>query len=215
MKILIVAATTFELQPLLDFIEQNRAQLQHEYEIGITGIGMMHTAFAMEKFLQQTDADMAIQVGVAGAFNTNLALGDIVRVQSEVLGDLGVENRDEYLDIFETGLVAANEFPYQDGALENDFLEQIFDINLPQVKGLTVNTVSGSEATIAKRKAIYNADIETMEGAAFHYACIVHGIPFVQIRSISNYVEPRDKSKWKMKEAIVLLNEYLIKLVGQ
>ncbi len=215
MKILIVAATTFELQPLLDFIEQNKEQLQHEYEIGITGIGMMHTAFAMEKFLQQTDADMAIQVGVAGAFNTNLALGDIVRVQSEILGDLGVENRDEYLDIFETGLVVANEFPYQDGALENDFSEQIFGINLPQAKGLTVNTVSGSEATIAKRRAIYNADIETMEGAAFHYACIVHGIPFVQIRSISNYVEPRDKSKWKMKEAIVLLNEYLIKLVGQ
>lgn len=215
MKILIVAATTFELQPLLDFIEQNRDQLQHEYEIGITGIGMMHTAFAMEKFLQETDADMAIQVGVAGAFNTNLALGDIVRVHSEVLGDLGVENRDEYLDIFETGLIAANDFPYQDGALGNDFSEQIFDINLPQVKGLTVNTVSGSEATIAKRKAIYNADIETMEGAAFHYACIVHGIPFVQIRSISNYVEPRDKSKWKMKEAIAQLNEYLIKLVEQ
>ncbi len=48
----------------------------------------------------------------------------------------------------------------------------------------------------------YNAHLETMEGAAFHYVCLQKEIPFLQIRGISNYVGERDKSKWKMEEAI-------------
>ncbi|NMD28678.1 MAG: futalosine hydrolase, partial [Bacteroidetes bacterium] len=32
--------------------------------------------------------------------------------------------------------------------------------------------------------------------------CLQKEIPFLQIRGISNYVGERDKSKWKMEEAI-------------
>jgi futalosine hydrolase len=38
-------------------------------------------------------------------------------------------------------------------------------------------------------------------------------IPFVQIRSISNYVGERNKQKWKLKEAVQNLNKELIRLV--
>ncbi len=48
-----------------------------------------------------------------------------------------------------------------------------------------------------------------MEGAALHYVCLQEQIPFVQIRSVSNYVGERDKTKWKMKEAIENLNTEL------
>jgi len=56
----------------------------------------------------------------------------------------------------------------------------------------------------------YNPAVESMEGAAFHYACLLEKIPFFQLRSISNYVEVRDKSKWKIPLAIQQLNENLI-----
>jgi futalosine hydrolase len=48
-----------------------------------------------------------------------------------------------------------------------------------------------------------------MEGAAFHYVCLMKQIPFIQIRSISNKVGERDKRKWKMKHAIERLKEEL------
>ena len=55
---------------------------------------------------------------------------------------------------------------------------------------------------------------ETMEGAALHYVCLQQNLPFLQIRSISNEVGERDKSKWKIKEAVEDLNSELIKLLN-
>jgi futalosine hydrolase len=70
------------------------------------------------------------------------------------------------------------------------------------VKGITVNTVHGNSASIKKVKKKFNPDIESMEGAAFFFACQNEKIPCLQIRAISNYVEKRNKKKWKMKLAV-------------
>ena len=61
----------------------------------------------------------------------------------------------------------------------------------------------------------FNADIETMEGAALHYVCLQEDIPFIQIRTISNFVGERDKTKWKLKDAIENLNIELDKLYNK
>ena len=45
-----------------------------------------------------------------------------------------------------------------------------------------------------------------MEGAALHYTCLMEKIPFIQLRSISNYIAERDKTKWDMKRSIINLN---------
>jgi futalosine hydrolase len=48
-----------------------------------------------------------------------------------------------------------------------------------------------------------------MEGAAVFYACLYAGVPFAQVRSISNWVEPRNRANWKLDEAISNLNNIL------
>jgi futalosine hydrolase len=48
-----------------------------------------------------------------------------------------------------------------------------------------------------------------MEGAAFFYACLLAEVSFVEVRSISNYVEKRNRDNWKMTEAITNLNAVL------
>jgi futalosine hydrolase len=60
----------------------------------------------------------------------------------------------------------------------------------------------------------YDCCVESMEGAAFHYVCLQEGMPFAQVRAISNYVTPRDKSQWQMKDAIVNLNKWVIGFIG-
>ena len=52
-----------------------------------------------------------------------------------------------------------------------------------------------------------------MEGAAMHYVCLMEKIPFLQLRSISNYIGERNKRKWNMNESIINLNNELIKLI--
>jgi futalosine hydrolase len=53
-----------------------------------------------------------------------------------------------------------------------------------------------------------------MEGAAFHFVCLQQKIPFIQIRSISNSVGERDKTKWVIKDAVNNLNSELVKLIN-
>ena len=89
------------------------------------------------------------------------------------------------------------------------------NLNLLSVKSITVNKISDSALQKQQLLSNFNADIETMEGAALHYVCLQEKIPFLQIRSISNYVGERDKSKWYMKEAIKNLNNTISKLINE
>lgn len=52
-----------------------------------------------------------------------------------------------------------------------------------------------------------------MEGAAFMYACLMHKVSFAQIRAVSNVVERRNRSTWKVKEAIEALAGVVVDVV--
>lgn len=218
MRLLVAAATAFELD-----IFKNHLRL-HFQEIGenhfckenlevyvcITGIGIMQTTFHLMECIAGFNPHFCLQAGVAGTFNPEMALGSLVIVCEEMLGDLGVDDHGRFRDMFEIELMNPDERPYSKRKLINTFQDFPLKLNLPFVTGITVNTVSGSNTMIEHRSEYFSCDVETMEGAAFHYVCLKKKMPFLQIRSISNYVEPRDKSKWQMKLAIEKLNEWMI-----
>lgn len=219
-KLLITAATEMELGPLLNYL---KAQFQcplpfvfqsaeWELHILITGVGMMQTSFALTQALAAQQFDAAIQLGIAGAFDTNIPLGAVVAVASERYGDLGAEDHDAYLDIFELGFLTPNTSPFEGVCLPNTH-PFVFGRTLPLVQSLSVNTVSGNGATIERRKRMFGADIESMEGIAFHYACLQMQLPFLQIRALSNYVTPRNRSSWQIQLAIEQLNQFCIEAV--
>jgi futalosine hydrolase len=218
MRLLVAAATDFELALLQQHLESNfmpAGDRQYckgnlEIRICITGIGLMHTAFALAEDIHSFNPHFCLQAGIAGAYNRRLALTDLVIVQSEILGDLGVDDNGRFQDIFDIGLMNSSVSPYHRKILMNRFQDFPLKLNLPFVTSLSVNMTSGSAEVIRKREEHYDCDIENMEGAAFHFVCLKKQIPFLQIRSISNYVTPRDKSSWKIPEAIEQLNKWLI-----
>jgi len=210
MKTLIVAATEAEIALFTVYLHSSGRAGE---VVLISGIGMMATAYSLTKHLESNKYDLVLQAGVAGSYDRNIALGDIVFITSDQYGDLGAEDHEDYLDIFEMGLIEKNSIPHTDGKLLTPFLPIHSKIVLPHVSGLTVNTVSGNEGTIKQRVEKFGCQVESMEGAAFHYVCLQEGIPFAQIRAISNYVTPRDKGQWKMKEAIINLNNWLISFI--
>jgi len=214
MKILVTAATTLEIQPFLQYLDQHIPALKAancQIDILIAGIGMMHTAFNLGRHLLVNKPDIAIQAGIGGAFQHNRELGQVVLVKREFLADLGAEDNDQFKDLFDIGLWQPSQAPFTGNSLVNTFAGLPEVPPLPTATGVTVNLVSGSEPTIQKLVSKYAPDVESMEGAAFHYACLLEEIPFLQLRSISNYVEIRDKSKWKIPLAVKTLNEELIK----
>jgi futalosine hydrolase len=209
MDLLIVAATQGEMRP----IPLSPFRRAFNPNVLITGVGMVATTYALTKHFQSNEYDLVLQVGVAGSYDTNLKLGDLVFVTSDQYGDFGAEDHDQYLDIFDMGLLDKNADPFTDGRLFTTLLPVHNHIKLPQVCGLTVNTVSGKESTIERRRNMFKCAVESMEGAAFHEVCMRENVPFAQVRAVSNYVTLRDKSQWRMKEAIDNLNQWLVNFI--
>lgn len=221
MNILLVAATPFEIAPTLRWLEQHFtadeanvfSQRHVQVKPLITGVGPVATTWALARHLGSDAPGLALNAGVAGAFDRRLSLGEVVQVVSERFGDLGVEEADGRLtDLFELGLAEANGPPFINGVLHNPAGSEAGF--LPAVRGLTVSRVHGSEASIATIQAKYpDVQVETMEGAAFFQACLLSGIPFLQIRGLSNYVEPRNRAAWQLEAAIENLNQVLIEML--
>ncbi len=221
MKIAIIASTSFEIDPLLQHLDAQGHKASffhyeykgHEIYPLVTGIGAIKTAFALARFNEITTLDLAINAGVAGSYNRDLPLGTVVHVTSDRFADLGVEEADgSFTDVYDLELEAKNKYPYTDGALINDGLKYSFDIK--KVKALTVNKVNGTQTSIDLIQSKYKADIETMEGAGFHYACMNMDIQHVQLRALSNYVEPRNRAGWQVELAIDKLNQTIIELLN-
>jgi futalosine hydrolase len=213
MRILLVAATEAEIAPTLDALRAKQGTAGNLYTVGscITGVGMLAIAYELTRALVKGNWDFVIGAGIAGAFSKSLGLADCVVIESEQVADFGAEDGDTFLDAFSMGLVKANHSPYTHRLMNNPLSNPPFAIShLPRVSGLTVTTVSGNETTIAHRRAHYSASVESMEGAALHYVCLKENIPFLQLRAISNYVTRRDKSTWRMADAIASLNTQLI-----
>lgn len=219
MKILLLAATAYEVAPTLAFLEkeyalneQTGAFEKNDLQVNtlITGVGATASTWHLGQFLAHTRVDWVLNAGVAGAYDRSLDLGAVVQVTRERFGDLGVEEADgSFTDVFELGLVEAHTPPFINGQLYNPGAEQT--PFLPAVNGLTVNRVHGQVNSIGAIRAKYpDAQIETMESAAIFYGCLLAQIPFAAIRSISNYVEPRNRDAWQLGLAIEQLNKVIL-----
>jgi futalosine hydrolase len=202
MTILVVAATKMEV---VSFIAQN-----NQADILITGVGAPACMYALTKKLCQKKYDLVIQAGIAGTFKNQFALGESYFVKTDLFADLGIQEGSNFYTLFDGGFLQPDVLPYTKARLYNTVEN---NVGLKPANAITINTVSDSLAQTELYKKKYDADIESMEGAALHYVCIQENISFMQIRSISNFVGERVKTNWKMKEAIDSLNENLIRIV--
>jgi futalosine hydrolase len=177
----------------------------------VTGVGSIATSWVMKQWISVNEKpDLAINAGIAGSYNDELIIGDVVMPFSDCFADAGIEDGDNFLTLHDAGLIDANEFPFRDGLLiaENKNVDKFKNLLRP-VSAITVNAATGSEATRDKLLKRFNPDIETMEGAAFFYICTMEKIPFLAIRAISNRVELRNRSNWNIELALNKLSEKL------
>jgi futalosine hydrolase len=197
MNILLVSATAFEVEP---FIKENPAM-----DVLIAGVGIPSTVFQLTRKLIQQEYDMVIQAGIAGTFHNKIEKSTVVVVERDIFGDLGSFEKNHFKTLFENGLLDEDDQPYKKGWLSNPnrYLESS---DLKVVKGITVNSITDDDFRIDELAKKFDPDIETMEGAALHYVCLMLKVPFLQLRSISNAVGERDKGKWNIADAVSNLN---------
>ncbi len=223
MRVLVVAATRAEVAPLIaqfsSPIAHNRVLSgqygPHTIDVLLTGVGMVATAVWATRALAIGGYDVALNLGVCGSFTASLPSPRAVHVTSDVMSELGVEDGPVFLSLHAIGLLPTDEFPWTAGRLVNTEPPPLPGLaGLPAVSGITVNTVHGHEASIAAVTARHAPDVESMEGAAFMYACFVAGVPFAQVRTVSNRVERRNREAWDLKGAVDELGRVALTLLG-
>ena len=222
-KITIIAATKMEIEPLIThfpfkIISSNLLEFLYNdtnIHILITGMGMLSTAANLAIYATQNERDLFINAGIAGAFDRNISIGTVLFVESETYGDFGVEDGDEFADFFDLGFLDKKEDAFQYGKKEaiGEIKNHPIIKNLKKVNSITVNKVHGNPKTIESLLKKYQPDIENMEGLAFYYVCYLLQKDCIEIRSISNYVEKRNKENWDIKGAIKNLNQTLFDLL--
>ena len=223
MRILLVSATTPELRQTTEWLDKsgpepfavqkpgsNSNRLQTEQLV--TGVGQLQAAYSLLKKIYTHRPDFIIQAGIGGSADGE-KIGKVFGIHSESQADLGVEEKTGFKSIYDLNLGERDHFPFSNGLLKNPYARLMEWSGFQFVEGMTVNEISTNPSRIRNLKQNAPCFVESMEGAALHYVCLMEKIPFLQLRSVSNVLGERDKSRWKISEALQHLNEALIDFI--
>ena len=171
MRILIVAATSIEVAPVVAGLREmsergprltRYAHAAHDVDVLITGVGMVATAAWCSHVLALSRYDLALNFGVCGSFDRGAearrrrARRDRPHRRAGRRGRRGVPD-DPRAEPAGRARVHECRAAGQRGAAD------VF----PRSAAITVNTVHGNERSIAAVTARFKPQVESMEGAAF------------------------------------------------
>jgi futalosine hydrolase len=210
MRILIVAATQQEVV----FLQEHISKFKYNNEIlfHIAGVGIAPTVFNLTKYLcNDNKFDLVLNLGIAGAIDKTVAIGDVVEIISDNFYNWGAEDNGNFISVFDLGLISKNDSPFINGRLHSSFNSSYV---LKKLHAITVQLVHGEENSIKKLLKEEEVNVESMEGAAVFFVSHQFNLPVMQIRSISNHVEPRNRNNWNINVAIRNLNDSAIEFLN-
>lgn len=191
-RILLTAATEAELGGVRSQCDADRFP-NLDITCICTGVGMVNTALNLAESLSTSWFNLAINIGIAGSFDPEISIGHVVQVSEDRIAWFGAEDRNGFLPAEELGLCNLEEVVTKASHVAQ---------GLPEVKGLTVNMAHGSPASIRRAMRQYAPQVESMEGAAFLLGCAHFATDALQVRAISNLVEPRNRDAWNIPLAL-------------
>lgn len=189
------------------------------------GVGQVNTAAALTLALTRHDPAVILQFGVGGAYvRSGLEVGDLAIATEECYGDTGVLTPDGWMDLEGMGFpmlpvrAGTHGRPHRQplynrillDATRTEMIRQHIKNGLEGETAcgiaagpfITVQQCSGVQSVGDTLAARYSGICENMEGAAAAHIAEANGIPFVEIRGISNRVVDRDLSQWELPLAI-------------
>ncbi|MGX6604329.1 futalosine hydrolase [Micromonosporaceae bacterium Da 78-11] len=193
--LLVVTAVAAEAEAVLAGVDPRYVVVEP------VGVGPASAAAGTARLLAAGQYHAVISAGIAGGFPGRAAVGATVLGTRSIAADLGAETPDGFLPVeelgFGTSVLAA------DAALLKALAEALPEAVVGDI--LTLSTVTGTARTAHRLAERFPAAVaEAMEG--YGVATAAAGIPFVELRTISNPIGPRDRSAWRLREAFAALS---------
>lgn len=176
------------------------------------GMGKTNAAHGLTALLETQTVRGVIGFGVGGAYaGSGLAVGDVALASRAVYGDDGVDAPGGWLSTEAIGIPlaeAADGRIFNEIAVDPDRVEDARQalaasgISARVGPLVTVSACSGTSARGAELAARFGGALcEGMEGAALAHVAAIYGVPFLELRAVSNLVEDRDLTRWRLAEA--------------
>jgi len=145
-----------------------------------------------------------VSAGIGGGYPAVVALGGTVLATRCTAADLGADSPEGFLSLDELGIGSAST-PVDENLLRG-LASAVPDAYAGPV--LSVNTVTGTADGAAELlRRFPDAVAEAMEGYGVGVAAAQFGLPFAELRTISNPVGPRDRAAWRLDLAFGALAE--------
>ncbi|MER7752646.1 futalosine hydrolase [Kitasatospora sp. NPDC097643] len=168
------------------------------------GVGPAAAAAAASAALAAHRYGLVVSAGIAGGFAPHAPVGATVVADAILAADLGADTPEGFADVTELGFGTVRHTPPPAAvALAAKALGTLGAVTGPV---LTVSTVTGSAERAAALAARHpGAAAEAMEGFGVAEAAARHGVPVLELRTVSNPVGPRDRAAWRIGEALAAL----------
>jgi futalosine hydrolase len=192
------------------------------------GIGKSNAASAMTALHLVSPPAVVYVIGCGGAYLGNgIGIGDLALASSEIHGDEGVSLAQDFLTMEDLRLPVLvrngqryfNVFPCNP-ALLSQMQARLQSFCIEQARNLaigpfvTVSSCSGTAAAGTMMAKRTGGVCENMEGAAIAQVCARYGIPFMELRGISNLVEDRDPSGWNLLAGAEIAQNALLSILS-
>lgn len=175
------------------------------------GMGKANAAQGAAALLESREVSGIVGFGIGGAYSgSGLGIGDVALASAAIYGDEGVAAPDGWISTEGIGIPLVerggrrwfNVFEADAGRVEaaRKALEAA-GIAVRVGPFVTVSACSGTAARGAELAARFGALVEGMEGAALAHVATLYGMPWVELRAISNAVEDRDLARWRLRDA--------------
>ena len=186
------------------FPTSSEAQYLKRDDVNITfcGVGLIASTYGTYKAILDTKPDFIIMAGIAGVYpGVDLSIGDTVMVAREYQSDLGLFGKNGFAHL-------------GDGVCEMGFDPLVYvDSPYASEQILFPTAVSNSmNCGLAPFVKTQDVQIENMEGAGFFHVANELGVPFCELRTISNVVDVNDDA-WDFETSVTKLTEALNKLI--
>lgn len=219
--LVIAAATKFEIYPLLKMYKAEASMhfVKNDIRVSflITGAGIAQATYhTLEFLLKNIKTSLLVNVGITGAYDTSISLGEGVIVRADRFSDLGVSEESQFINSHELPFTRNSEQPFSHGGWLYDSKITFKCLSkLKEVNGVTSDTIHADKESINRIKKDFKPEIESMEGAAVAYVAAMRKVKFMQIRTVSNYVGPRNKEEWESENAVANLSLHLSNLIEE
>jgi futalosine hydrolase len=182
-------------------------------DLACGGVGPVAAALSTAALLADPAVryDLVIATGIAGGFPA-APIGGLVVADAVIQADLGAETADGgFSSLAELGMGPVRL------QLDPALVARLAERSSAAVGAvLTVATVTGTAGRAARLLASYpDALAEGMEGAGVGLAAARAGVPFAEIRAISNLVGPRNRQAWQLGPALAGLGRAFDQLLDQ